>query len=400
MIPKGLRTWFIIHFVADYLSGIPLLFAPVWTMSLLGWTTIDPATSRLVGRRYHRHSSKYFPGRAPDELGNPGYFWCVLRNLDLLPLPTTRIGMKIMNRPQHPSRSFFQTAKEIPNFSLFDKLHGYVYLRWPYLYIGVAKGDHPLSKIIKPVVKIISWFFPPPDTEDPNRNAFAEGYHGKVVPTDAAKQLVTVQEDICIPDLEQVIPYEKARSIIMVNPDHIVALECPCRSSRDNPCLPLDVCLVIGEPFASFVIEHHPRRARWVDQNEAVEILEAERDRGHVSHAFFKDAMLERFYAICNCCECCCGAMQAHRSGTPMLASSGYFAQVNKNQCKACGECSQYCQFGAIQTMDDYSKINPEMCMGCGVCVSHCKQEAISLAIDERKGIPLEIHKLLADAVY
>ncbi|HEU68467.1 MAG TPA: hypothetical protein ENN53_04535 [Candidatus Acetothermia bacterium] len=30
-------------------------------------------------------------------------------------------------------------------------------------------------------------------------------------------------------------------------------LECPCRAARESPCLPLDVCLVIGEPFASCV---------------------------------------------------------------------------------------------------------------------------------------------------
>ena len=49
MIPKNLRTWFVVHFIADYLFGIPLLIAPVWTLSLLGWFTIDPATTRLVG---------------------------------------------------------------------------------------------------------------------------------------------------------------------------------------------------------------------------------------------------------------------------------------------------------------------------------------------------------------
>ena len=49
MVPKGLRTWFIIHFIADYLFGIPLLLAPIWTMTLFGWASIDPATTRLVG---------------------------------------------------------------------------------------------------------------------------------------------------------------------------------------------------------------------------------------------------------------------------------------------------------------------------------------------------------------
>ncbi len=48
-IPNGLRTWFVIHFVADMLFGIPLLFFPHLLLPLLGWTTYDPLTSRLVG---------------------------------------------------------------------------------------------------------------------------------------------------------------------------------------------------------------------------------------------------------------------------------------------------------------------------------------------------------------
>jgi hypothetical protein len=53
----------------------------------------------------------------------------------------------------------------------------------------------------------------------------------------------------------------------------------------------LDVCLIIGEPFASFVAEHHPRRARWTTADEAVQILHAEDERGHAHPAFFKDAI-------------------------------------------------------------------------------------------------------------
>jgi hypothetical protein len=48
-IPQGLRTWFVIHFVADMLFGIPLLFFPNLIMPWFGWTDIDPLMSRLVG---------------------------------------------------------------------------------------------------------------------------------------------------------------------------------------------------------------------------------------------------------------------------------------------------------------------------------------------------------------
>ncbi|MDF1514937.1 MAG: hypothetical protein P1S60_14095 [Anaerolineae bacterium] len=49
MLPKGLRTWFIVHFFVDMIFGLPLLFAPVWSLSLLGWQVVEPLTTRLVG---------------------------------------------------------------------------------------------------------------------------------------------------------------------------------------------------------------------------------------------------------------------------------------------------------------------------------------------------------------
>ncbi|MEJ2210723.1 MAG: 4Fe-4S ferredoxin, partial [Anaerolineae bacterium] len=224
----------------------------------------------------------------------------------------------------HPAtRAFVEEARRAPGFSRFDLLHGYVYARWPYLYIGIGTGQHWLSRLVRPLAGVLGRLFPPGTAADGTPMTFADGYHGKVVPLEAARQLVTVAEDVDLGDLEQIVPYDRARDLVLQHPDHIVALECPCRSVRPNPCLPLDVCLIVGEPFASFVMEHHPRKARWIDQEEAVDILAAEQARGHVSHAYLTDAMLGRFYAICNCCSCCCGAMEAQRNGTPIISSSG-----------------------------------------------------------------------------
>jgi ferredoxin len=175
----------------------------------------------------------------------------------------------------------------------------------------------------------------------------------------------------------------------------IVLFDCPCRVSREHPCLPLDVCLIIGEPFASFALEHQPERARRITPEEALAVLEAEDARGHVHHAFFKDAMLERFYAICNCCSCCCGAMQGHRNGTPMLASSGYVAHVDDDLCAGCGTCVSICQFHATTMEAGISAIDRTLCMGCGVCVNHCQHEALRLELDPARGTPLEIRPLL-----
>ena len=295
------------------------------------------------------------------------------------------------------TKAFTREARRIPGFSFIDWLHGYVYARWPYLYIGIGTGEHVLAHIMGPPVRLVSKLFPAPPRPDRETGTFADGYHGKVVPLEAATQLVTVQEDVTLAELEQTIPFALARDIVLQNPDHIVALECPCRAARDNPCEPLDVCLIVGEPFAGFVAEHHARRSRWISQEEAVQILREEQERGHVSHAFFKDAMLGRFYAICNCCSCCCGAMQAHAHGTPMLISSGYVAQVDETLCASCGTCVSYCQFRAI-SKNGSSMVSTSACMGCGVCVSKCPEGAITLVRDPAKGEPLEIQKLIAEA--
>jgi len=298
------------------------------------------------------------------------------------------------------TKEFIDEARKIPGYSLLDFLHGYIYARWPYFYIGVGIGTHPAAKWIAPLGGLINRLISYKQADGPSADqvGFADTYHGKAVPLETAKKLVLINEEIKIPDLEQVIPYKRARSIVMKNPDHIVALDCPCRMARENPCLPMDVCLIVGDPFATFIREHQPEHSRWITRDEAIAILKAEDERGHVHHAFFKDAMLERFYAVCNCCECCCGAMNAHRNGTPMLASSGYVCVVDGTLCNGCSNCNEYCQFGALEVVDGVNRVNYEKCMGCGVCISKCEQGALALQRDDAKGIPLEIQALMEEA--
>jgi ferredoxin len=301
-----------------------------------------------------------------------------------------------MVRPS--TRAFIEGSRQLPEHSLFDRLHGYVYARWPYLYIGIATGEHPLARILRPIARrsLEAFGHPSGGKQVDEAAGLAEGYHGKAVPLSLATQLVTVDEEIRLENLEHVIPYERARDIVLKNPDHIVALDCPCRVSRPDACEPVDVCLIIGEPFAGVVADHHPRRSRWIEPAEAVAILRAEDERGHVHHAFFKDAMLNRFYAICNCCDCCCGAMQAHRTGVPMLAPSGYVIRVDVDLCRACGACVDRCPFGALSLDGRVAVVDEAACMGCGVCIARCARSALSLVRDRNKGEPLDVRELLA----
>jgi len=303
---------------------------------------------------------------------------------------------------QKSTFDFIREARKTPGYNLFDFLHGYIYGRWPYFYIGVGTRTHPLAKIIAPLAERLFRIFTPKKSKVKRKHrqqgwSLADTYHGKVMPLESARQLISVKEDIRLLNLEKIIPYARARDLILHNPAKIVALECPCRAGREHPCLPLDVCLIVGEPFASFVSEHHPLRSRWISQNEAIKILEAEHARGHVHHAFFKDAMLQRYFAICNCCPCCCGAMQAHQHGVPMLASSGYVAEVDEAVCIGCGDCVEVCPFKAV-SLNGSSVVNYIACMGCGVCVSGCEQGAISLRRAVEKGEPFEISQLLNQA--
>jgi ferredoxin len=295
------------------------------------------------------------------------------------------------------TRAFFRERRTAPATSLLDLLHGYVYARWPYFYIGIATGARPVPLLVRPIMRACdSMLRRQARPDEPGRNGFADRYHGKVMPLDAAERLVMLDVGLDLRGLEQIVPYPIACDIVLQHPDHIVALECPCRAARETPCLPLDVCLIVGEPFASFVVDHNPRRSRWITQSEAVEILRAEHERGHVHHAFFKDAMLGRFYAICNCCSCCCGAMQAFRHGVPMLASSGYVARGDADRCGACGVCVNACPFGALSFDGGVLRIGEALCMGCGVCVSKCPRGALSLARDLSKPQPLEPRELVA----
>ena len=146
-----------------------------------------------------------------------------------------------------------------------------------------------------------------------------------------------------------------------------------------------------------FILNQHPHTSRRIGQQEAVELIEAEHKRGHIQTAWFKDAMGGRFYAMCNCCKCCCFGMEAMaKYGVPMVAPSGYVAQVDEAVCGACATCEEVCPFEAIK-MKETAVVNWETCMGCGVCVGRCPSEAMTLVRDERKGVPLDVRMLALD---
>jgi len=256
-------------------------------------------------------------------------------------------------------------------------LHSYIYGRFTKEYIGYAMQ----TALPKMTAR--------------EKRGVANHYHGKVLPTELAQAIVTHEHDLALRDLEQVIPYRVARDLVPQGPPDIAVFDCPCRQTRAHSCEPKQVCMVIGQPFVDFIVEHHPNTSRRLTPTEAAQLLQEEHERGHVHTAYFKDAMLNRFYAICNCCKCCCGGIEAMMNhGVPMVTSSGYVAQVNEVLCGACGTCEETCAFDAVR-VNGHSQVEWDKCMGCGACEAQCPNDAIALVRDERKGIPLDVRAMM-----
>lgn len=269
-----------------------------------------------------------------------------------------------------PVRALFEQSG-----SLLLALHGWLYARFTKTYVRMLLGRGRQS-----LRAAVRWM--------------AERYHAKVLTTDQARAIV-VNERILRRDLERVIPFRLARQLVLEGPPDIAAYECPCRAARSSPCRPTMVCMVVGQPMVDMVLRMHPEESRRLSREEALALLEEERMRGHIHTAWFKDAMLGRLYALCNCCRCCCGGIQAMKnSGVPILAPSGFVAGIDAGLCQRCGACLPACPFDALAEEDGRPEVVWERCMGCGVCEAVCPSGAARLVRDERKGEPLDVRLL------
>lgn len=329
-----------------------------------------------------------------------------------IPRSLSRFLLRLLLAPLRPSaRAFWREALTRPHGSFIEALHGYIYLRWPLFYIGIGTGRHPLARWLAAPLARLGGLLGVWGTREKFGPEFAQSYHGKVMPPGTVPRLIAVERPVSTTVPETVLPFRMARDIILDNADALALLDCPCRLTKEDHCTPVDVCILAGGPVVNFVLEHHPDKARRVTPDEAIHVVEAENRRGHVSHAFFKEAVLGRYYAICNCCTCCCGAMQAHREGTPMLVSSGYVACVDPDACTGCGLCARICPFDAVR-MDERPAlpeplptarpgdrpitrhaprpaIDATVCMGCGVCELRCPDKALRLELAPGKPAPL-----------
>lgn len=69
--------------------------------------------------------------------------------------------------------------------------------------------------------------------------------------------------------------------------------------------------------------------------------------------------------------------------------------ELDKDKCKPCGICEQFCPTGAITEEEDEVVIDRDLCVGCGACVNVCPRKAIVL--ERELGPVIKTKKLLVD---
>jgi electron transport complex protein RnfB len=175
-----------------------------------------------------------------------------------------------------------------------------------------------------------------------------------------------------------VAPYEDVREIIK-GKKKIAVANCICRTQKhligEGCDKPLETCFMFGS-HAEYYVDHE--MGRWIDQEEALRILDLCEEEGLVPQPF----NAQNPGGLCNCCGDCCGILRAlKKQPKPAeMTVSNYFAVVDPELCVVCETCLDRCQMDAITIgKDDVAHVNLDRCIGCGLCVTTCTTEALSL---------------------
>ena len=247
------------------------------------------------------------------------------------------------------------------------------------------------------------WAAPPGEAKLRMARLFEDYYEpgvGKAFADAPAPYSRVIPVGRAIENSQEILPYEKAEELIRQH-EHLALIDCYCRSQArllGQGCdAPLDVCMIFG-PFAEFAVAQG--WAQPMDEAGMLAALERAEEAGLV-HVV--DNVAENVNFLCNCCGCCCMFLQTitrmNRLGA--VSQAAYLAQVDPEECTACGECADACQVAAVKLEDECAAVDREICLGCGQCATACPSEAITMIRREARPLPAhhgELQALLASA--
>jgi ferredoxin len=200
-------------------------------------------------------------------------------------------------------------------------------------------------------------------------------------------RIMVGEEEIPRDNIARVLSYERASEVVKYA-RKIGVGNCHCRVKMQHVghacAAPTEVCFTF-DAVAESLIRHG--NAREVDKVECLDLIQQAREQNLVQ---FSENVTTGATFLCNCCGCCCEALQAARrfcSATP-VQTTNYAPQVKRELCAGCGECVDACPVVAKALVSANDPQHPwkrrciqdtGRCLGCGTCVRVCKSGALSL---------------------
>ena len=132
---------------------------------------------------------------------------------------------------------------------------------------------------------------------------------------------------------------------------HIGVSVCSCRKQQrirgeGSGDIEAEWCIGVGD-FADYCRE--TGHGRDITYEEAIEILEKAEAKGYVHQVTNIDGD-DKVFGICNCALGICNALRTSQLfNTPNMSRSAYVAEVNPDNCVACGKCVEVCPAGAVK---------------------------------------------------
>ena len=220
-----------------------------------------------------------------------------------------------------------------------------------------------------------------------------EGF-GEALLTSKTKQMRTIPVNVKIDPEFFVGTYDNARAVIEKSPGPFAVMNCVCRQAREKMggnCKQTDImetCFTLGNS-AKFMMAKGV--ARELDREEINGLVTRAEKEGMV----LQPANTQSPEFICCCCGCCCGVLTAAKK-FPRPADflqSNFYAEIDPEECVACGECIEICQMDALISVNNHTEVLRSHCIGCGVCLNVCATEAISLMKKDKETVPPKTSK-------